>query len=250
MNDSSISKAIFHKGSSNGILMLHGLTASPNDFKEFAEKFTGLKYTVSAPVLSGHGTKVQDLDQAYWYDWFSDTKEAYYKLRKHCKRIVVIGQSMGGTLALHLAAHYQIEGLVLLAPGLVFRNKASAAIKFISKFKKYLDKIDGPDIKNDFSRKKALSYMQMSTHSIEETARLFHHVRQDLPEVHSPLLIFHSVNDHVIDYKSSELIYKKISSKNKRLITLYDSFHVLSLDNEKNVILNEILVFIKNIFSK
>ena len=77
--------------------------------------------------------------------------------------------------------------------------------------------------------------------------RLFSHVEKDLPEVYSPTLLFHSKDDHVIDYKSSEYIYKHISSKNKRILTLQNSYHVLSLDNEKNIIKKETLKFISQI---
>jgi len=250
MKNSEKAKSFFVKGSSKGLLLLHGLTATPNDFKYFSEKFSSQKYTVSAPLLRGHGTSVEDLQKTQWYDWFSDTKDAYFKLKKRCKKIIVIGQSMGGTLALHLASHYKVDGLVLLAPGMFFKNKATFVLPFLSKIKKHLDKLDGPDIKNEVSRSKAISYSQMPIQSIEQTAMLFKHLKQDLPEVNSPILIFHSVYDHVIDYKSSQYIYDNISSKNKQLISLYNSYHVLSLDNEKNIILKKISSFIKPIFSK
>ena len=249
MKKSEKTQSHFIKGSTKGILLLHGLTATPNDFKHFTDKFTSQKFTVSVPLLRGHGTKVEDLEKTAWYDWFEDSKNAYNKLRKKCKQIVVIGQSMGGALALHLASHYKIDGLVLLAPGLIFKNKMTFSLPLISILKKYLDKPDGPDIKNDVSRKKAKSYSQTPLKSVEETAKLFEHVKQDLPEVHVPIIIFHSVDDHVIDYKSSEYIYNKISSKNKRLFTLHNSYHVLSLDNEKNIIFKEISRFIKSVFS-
>lgn len=243
-------KSIFIKKSSNGILMLHGLTASPHDFRHYADRLSSQKYTVSAPLLKGHGTDAGDLHSVSWYDWFSDVKEAYFQLCECCQKIVVLGQSIGGTLALHLASHYKTDGLVLLAPGLFFKNKATVAIPLISKVKKYLNKTDGPDIMNSVSRRNAVSYVRIPTQSINEAARLFKHVKEDLAEVSSPVLIFHSIKDHVIEYKSSEYIYEKISSKKKRLQTLYNSYHVLSLDNEKNIILKEIESFVKLLFSQ
>lgn len=249
MKNPEKTNSLFIKGSSKGILMLHGLTATPNDFKYFADEFAVQKYTVSAPLLRGHGTSVEDLQKTQWYDWFTDTKNAYSKLKKKCEKVIVIGQSVGGSLALHLASHYQVDGLVLLAPGMFFKTKATFIIPMLAKIKKYLDKHDGPDIKNEVSRKKALSYAQMPTQSIEQTVMLFKHLKQDLAEVNCPTLIFHSVYDHVIDYKSSQYIYDKISSKKKRLISLNNSYHLLSLDNEKNIILKEISSFIKPIFS-
>ena len=242
-------KSIFIKKSATGILMLHGFTASPNDFKHYADRLSSQKYTVSVPLLKGHGTDAEDLLQVSWHDWFNDVKQAYFQLSNHCQKIIVVGQSIGGTLALHLASHYKTDGLVLLAPGLFFKNKATVAIPLISKIKKYLVKTDGPDIMNPVSRRNALSYSKIPTRSVNEVARLFKHVKADLGEVYSPVLIFHSIKDHVIEYKSSIYIFENISSEKKRLQTLYNSYHVLSLDNEKNIILQEIESFIKSLFS-
>ena len=248
MNNHQKTEAIFIKGASRGII-LHGLTASPDDFRHFADKFSDQRYSVSVPLLAGHGTHVSDLQKTSWNDWFNDVKKAFFDMQKICKKIVVIGQSMGGTLALHLASHYPLDGLVLLAPGLFFKDRKSTFLPLVSIVKKFLTKADGPDIKNKISQKKAISYLQIPVHAVQETAELFIHVRQDLAEVTCPVLIFHSVNDHVIDYKSSEYIYKHISSRDKQLVTLSDSYHVLSLDNEKNIILNEIIQFLKHLFS-
>jgi len=236
---------IYVEGTQKGILMLHGLTASPDDFRDYAERFVSKKYTVSVPLLAGHGTNIQNLEKTKWQEWYADVKTAYMSLTEKCDQIIVIGQSIGGALALHLAARYKIDGLVLLAPGLFFKNKATMALPLLSLVKKYINKRNGPDIKNEVSKKRAISYTKMPLRSISETAHLFEQIKNELHIVFTPVLIFHSIYDHVIDYKSSEYIFNHISSKCKRLITLRNSYHILSLDNEKNIILKEIISFIK-----
>ena len=129
--------------------MLHGYTSSPYEFLDFSKDFEIDGFSLSIPLLRGHGKSVAELKNCQWYEWFEDAKKALFELRKSCKRIFVIGQSMGGTLALHLAAHYQVEGLVLLAPGLFFKKKGSSFLQLVSPFKSYLNKKEGPDIKNE-----------------------------------------------------------------------------------------------------
>jgi len=129
------SKPVFKKSGDIGILFIHGFTASPQQFITFSDGFYKEGYTISIPLLKGHGKDVKDLDGCFWYDWFEDVKIALFELRKTCKKIVVVGQSMGGTLALHVAAHYQIEGLVLLAPGMFLKRKISKIIPVVSLFK-------------------------------------------------------------------------------------------------------------------
>lgn len=238
------SEPVFKKQSKNGLLMLHGFTASPYEFLDFSKEFEQDGFSISVPLLRGHGKNVEDLKQCQWYHWFEDAKKALFELRKICERVFVIGQSMGGTLALHLAAHYQVEGLVLLAPGMFLKQKGSSFLPLISPFKTYFEKKNGPDIKNDITRAKAVSFDKTPLKGIIELKRLFSHVEKDLPDVYAATLLFHSQDDHVIDYRSSEYIYKHISSKNKRILTLKNSYHVLTLDNEKNIIKKEIKMFI------
>ena len=71
------------------------------------------------------GCSPKDLSKCKWHDWFEASKNELFNLRKRCKKVFVIGLSMGGSLALHLAAHYQVEGVVALAPGLFLKNKFS-----------------------------------------------------------------------------------------------------------------------------
>jgi carboxylesterase len=241
------SEPVFLKQSKNGLLMLHGFTASPYEFKDFSKDFVSDGFSLSIPLLSGHGKKVEDLKNCLWYQWFEDAKNALFELRKNCEKVFVVGQSMGGTLALHLAAHYQVEGIVLLAPGLFLKQKGSSFLPFLSTFKNYLNKKEGPDIKNNFSRAKAVAFDKTPLKGIIELKQLFSHVEKDLPEVYAPTLLFHSLEDHVIDYRSSEFIYKHISSKNKRILTLKNSYHVLTLDNEKNIIKKETKKFISRL---
>jgi len=112
-----------------------------------------------------------------------------------------------------------------------------------------LDKQSGPDIKNDISRMKAISYDKTPLKAVLELKKLFNHVKDDLEDIYSPALIFHSIEDHVVDFKSSLFIQSKISSKNKKFLKLENSYHVLSLDNDKGFIRMESEKFINQILT-
>ncbi len=111
---------LYLKGNDTGILFLHGFTASAFEGKELAEYLHQKSgFTVSVPLLPGHGTRPEDLKEVYWGDWYGFTKSRYLELKKETARIFVCGQSMGGALALHLAAHHPVDGIITLA-GAVF----------------------------------------------------------------------------------------------------------------------------------
>ena len=52
-----------------GILFVHGFTGTPASMRPFAHYFNERGYRVSVPLLPGHGTKWQDLNEVHWSQW-------------------------------------------------------------------------------------------------------------------------------------------------------------------------------------
>ncbi len=241
---------IFYKGDENGIMLLHGFSSSPYEMKPMAELFKPGGYTIKAPLLCGHGTSVKELAQYKWYDWFTDAKKSLFELRKSCKKVIVVGLSTGASLALHLAAHYQVEGIVALAPALYLKRKLSRLIPYAPPFLKYYRDKKGSDIRDPVEKAKNISYKKTSIRAAKELLKLYDHLKSDLPEIYSPLLVVHSINDHTVQIKGAEEIYERVSSKDKRFLKLEKSYHVLTLDVDKEIIFRETKVFADHIFKE
>ena len=104
-------------GGAAGVLVLHGFTGSPHSMRPLAEAFAAAGFTVELPRLPGHGTTVEDMAGYRFDDWAAAAEAAYADLAARCGQVVVAGLSMGGTLALRLAAdHPEIAGAVLVNP--------------------------------------------------------------------------------------------------------------------------------------
>src|SRR3974390_720897 len=104
-------------GGSDGALVLHGFTGNPFSVRGIAEQLVVAGLTVELPLLPGHGTSVEDMLPTRWEDWSSAGDAASVDLAAPCDRVVVVGLSMGGTLACWLAQrHQEISGLVLVNP--------------------------------------------------------------------------------------------------------------------------------------
>jgi carboxylesterase len=237
----------FSEGDSTGVLLLHGFTGSPYEMRTLAQQFIDKGNTVSVPLLCGHGTKAEDMLDCRWYDWFTNAKNALFRLRKKCSTVYVAGLSMGASLALHLAAHYQVEGVIALAPGLVLLDKRIALIKYVLPFMTFKKK-RGPraDI-NSEEKNKTVNYGVIPLNAVLELTKFFTHLEMDLPEIYAPVFLAHSKNDHVVSFESSEIIYNKISSKNKQFLRLSESYHVLTLDKEKEILFREISKFVESL---
>lgn len=237
---------IYKKGNSVGVLLLHGFTGSPFEMRETATLLQEKEYTISVPLLKGHGTKVEDLENCKWIEWFNDSKAALFELRKTCKKIFVIGLSTGASLALHLAAHYQVEGVIALSPALFLKGKITRLLPYVPSFIRYRNKKGGPDILDPSARKSAVSYRKTPIRAAKEVLRLYSHVKMDLPDIYAPVLIIQSSQDHVVDERGAQWIYDHIASQDKQVLKLDKSFHVITMDVEKNIVNREIETFIFN----
>ncbi|MDQ3542703.1 MAG: alpha/beta fold hydrolase, partial [Actinomycetota bacterium] len=100
-----------------GVLVLHGFTGNPSSIRSVAEAFGAAGYHVELPRLPGHGTTVDEMLTTTWADWSAEVEVAYQRLTGRTGRIVLIGLSMGGSLALRAALdHPEVRGLVLVNP--------------------------------------------------------------------------------------------------------------------------------------
>ena len=235
---------IYKKNGAKGCLLLHGFTSCPFELRLLGDHLQNEGYTVSIPLLPGHGTSPQDLKGQSWTDWYEAAKKALFKLRKTCQTVYVIGLSMGGSIALHLSAHYEVGGIVALAPGLHLKNKLSFLSHILYPLYPYSKKWLGPDIKADVE---TITYDKIPVKSLSELLRMFKHLQDDLTDIKAPLLIIYAKQDHVINDKSAQEIYQKVSSKNKRILRLKDSYHIITLDVEREQVFRETINFLKGI---
>ena len=235
---------IYKKNGEKGCLLLHGFTSCPFELRLLGDHLLNEGYTVSIPLLPGHGTSPRDLKDQSWTDWYEAAKEALFELRKTCQTVYVIGLSMGGSIALHLSAHYEVDGIVALAPGLHLKNKLSFLSHILYTFYPYSKKWLGPDIKAEVE---TITYDKIPVKSLSELLRMFKHLQDDLTDINAPLLIIYAKQDHVINDKSAQEIYQKVSSKNKRILSLKDSYHIITLDVEREQVFRETINFLKGI---
>ena len=232
------------KGNNIGCLLIHGFTSSPYEFRFLVDHLKNKSYTVHVPLLPGHGRSHQVLKNCSWYDWYDSVKNELFQLKKICTKIFIIGLSMGGALALHLAAHYEVNGVVALAPGLYLKNKLAPLAHFLYPFFPYKRKFSGPDISNN---EKTLTYDKIPLKSLSQLLKFFKHLEHDLQDIYAPTLVIFSKKDHVVQGKSAITIYKKIASTDKRILELNHSYHILTLDLEREKVFDEISYFIESL---
>jgi carboxylesterase len=233
-------ETFFYKGNEVGILLSHGFVGTPQSVQYIGERLAEYGYTVLAPRLPGHGTHYHDLENCTYDDWFAALESGYQYLAQECSTVFVIGQSMGGTLTLKLAHKYpEIRGIVTVNAAL-----SLPAFEYLtnSQGQQYFPEGE-PDIKAKGVYE--ITYAQTPLKAIHQLQALMTSTPRLLSDITTPILCIKSSVDHVVPPENTAFIYKKVSSKVKDLITLENSYHVASLDNDKEQIVENVVNFVQ-----
>ena len=99
-----------------GVLVLHGLGSTVQSVRPLAQGLAARGWAVSAPLLPGHGRSVAAFGSTGFPDWLAAAREELRALADRCRSTAVVGLSMGGTLALTLAAQETVAAVVAINP--------------------------------------------------------------------------------------------------------------------------------------
>ena len=234
--------SFYYPGNKTGFLLMHGFTATTTELRPLAERLHAAGYTVNAPLLPGHGTHPDDLNNVRWQDWVHTTEKEYAKLSSQCDEVWVGGVSTGGLLSLQLAAKEpKVRGLLLYAPALELRIKGSKAAYLLQYFMKYIDKGSSKD---DLEWK---GYNVFPLKGFVQLLKLQNQVKKQLGKVTQPTLVFISKADKRVSIKTGETIINSISSINKQLIVLEDAPHTMLLGHDKQQIIDQTIEFVQEV---
>ncbi|MER8221881.1 alpha/beta fold hydrolase [Streptomyces sp. NPDC094143] len=232
-----------HEGGEVAVLLCHGFTGSPQSLRPWAQYLAEHGLTVSLPLLPGHGTRWEDLRITGWQDWYAEVDRELRALRERRAKVFVAGLSMGGALALRLAAKHgdAVSGVVVVNPANKVHGLAAHALPVVRHLVPATKGI-ASDIAKPDSRE--LGYDRVPLHAAHSLRRFFRIVDGELPQVTQPVLLLHSPQDHVVPPADSARVLSRISSTDVKEILLEQSYHVATLDHDADRIHEESLAFI------
>ncbi|MGW5616972.1 alpha/beta hydrolase [Streptomyces sp. NPDC003877] len=232
-----------HEGGEVAVLLCHGFTGSPQSLRPWAEYLAEHGLTVSLPLLPGHGTRWEDLRITGWQDWYAEVDRELRALRERRAKVFVAGLSMGGALALRLAARHgdAVSGVVVVNPANKVHGLAAHALPVVRHLVPATKGI-ASDIAKPGSRE--LGYDRVPLHAAHSLRQFFRIVDGELPQVTQPVLLLRSPQDHVVPPADSARVLSRISSTDVKEVILEQSYHVATLDHDADRIHEESLAFI------
>jgi carboxylesterase len=230
-----------------GVLISHGFTGTPQSMRPWAEHLAAQGYSVRVPRLPGHGTTWQELNGTAWTDWYAEVRRSYDELAARCDTVFAAGLSMGGSLVTRLAEDLAGQPSSKLA-GLVLVNVAYGTMRKDASLARYLASAvrSRPGIGSDIKKAGVteLCYDRTPLRAFVSMQAMWRLVIADLGKITVPILYFHSAEDHVVDALSAKLLHAGATSTTVREVSLPDSYHVATLDNDAELIFTGSVEFI------
>jgi carboxylesterase len=236
-------KPFYFPGGDTGCLLLHGFGGTPLEMRPLGEYLAARGITVAGVRLAGHGTKPSDLKGLTCHDWVSSAAAGLEELRGKCSKVYLLGLSMGGTICLHLAAYYRVDGVVAVcAPVyLDLRLYLAHPFRYLLSFKKEVDH----NIKDPAARKNHYAYTKVPPGAVLQLFKLMRTVRSELKLISIPALLFQSRGDCIVPPGNGSFIFNNLTDvKNKNLIWLEKSGHMAVIDYDKDYVMSETYRFI------
>lgn len=202
------------------ILIIHGFAGGTYD-EEYLANYLELNKHFDVYIFTLPGHDVKDKRKATCDEWMNESEKQLKRLiREKYKKIYLIGHSMGGVIATHLAKKYkEVKKLVLVAPA--FTSLASeeegGLLSIILKL---------PDIIKAYSYNEfATRITKLPLRSEKEFFKLIDTYKNDINDITIPTMFVHGTSDQLVPFKSSEKLYKNLKVDKKIFLIINDYYH-------------------------
>jgi carboxylesterase len=183
---------------------------------------------------------------------------------------------MGALMSVHLAFKYpqEVSGVIALAPTFFYDGWAVDKKKFLMDILWHVPAIRNRvnileswpyGLKDERTRGYIERFYKKAEASKDNNSVLLfgspffpmvclyqHHlltkvVRKELPFVKVPVLIIHAQEDDMTSLRNAKYLYNNIASEDKNLVILNDSYHMITIDKEKDKVASEMVNFINRL---
>jgi len=216
------------------VLLLHGAGDSPGIVRGLGEHLSNAGYAVTAPLLSGHGRSIEAFRRVSAAEWQRDAREAYAALRAEHAWVAIVGLSVGGALAVKVAAdHPDVPALVLLAPYMHSPRSlrwGAAFAPLLALAAPYLPSGGRRSIHDPDAARRARGYRMLTPAALQAIRSVVVDANEALGRVTSPTLIVQSREDNRIPSEAAQEVFDRLPAIDKRLEWIVGAGHVITVD--------------------
>lgn len=216
-----------------GVSVLHGFTSTPQSVAPLAEALLEAGFGVDLPLLPGHGTDWQDLARTPHGRILRAAVASWDRLAARHRAVAVVGLSMGGALALHVAARRGALAVAAVNPGLKLKPGTGIAARLL---RPVVPTVAG--VAGDIAREgvEEIAYARTPVRGVVEVDRLAAVVRGELALITCPVLLARSASDSVLPTSAADTLVNKARRAPVEQLLLPRSRHVATLDHDADLL--------------
>ena len=232
------------------VLLLHGAGDTPQTLRYLAAGLHAAGFHVVAPLLPGHGRRLADFARVTADDLVAASKAHYAGLRAEHEWVGMIGVSMGGALAVLVAAAFpELPALGLVAPYLAMPTRIERAARWSVLWGLLMPAVqsaEGLSVLDPVERENSLAYGVFTPGSLRALAAVVQRARAALPKVQSPTLMLQSRQDNRISVASGEQAFALLGSREKRLEWTSGAAHVITVDFGRERVIDALVSWMRS----
>ncbi|MGI6200433.1 MAG: alpha/beta hydrolase [Christensenellales bacterium] len=236
-------------GGPTGALLLHGFTATAALVRPVGEALSERGCQVVAPLLPGHGQSLKDMNRSDRQAWWACAQENYQRLADRCQRVIVVGHSMGGLLALLLAERFEPAALVTLAAAVRLRAPVTPALaRLAARVKPYRRWGDSRPAEPGCDTDNDINYTGMPMAKVADLLELSRAARRELDRITCPLLMVQGRRDETVNPDSGRIILDgAVNAAQRRALWLPEAYHNLTCGPFRHEVIAEVTDFLSSL---
>ncbi len=257
----------------NLCFLIHGLTGTAKEMSSIAKALNKKGFSVAAPLMANHNKSISCLKRTSWQEHYNSLRKEFLKYADEYENIFVAGLSFGSLIGIMLAREFpeKVKALNCFSPTLFFDgwgkgNKPKSRIFLPLVYSTWLKywfyykeeypygiknerlrkKIEGfyKDAKLfDYSKVHLYGYPVIPVSCMYQNSLLSKKVISILKEIKTPIQLMQARDDDVTSPNNSYCIYEGVSSKEKEIVFMENSYHIITADQERDIVAEKTIAF-------
>ncbi len=264
--------SFFLPGDKNLCFLIHGLTGTPKEMSSIAQRLNKQGFSVAGPLMVNHDKSISCLKKTTWAQLYNSVRSEFIKYADDYENIFVAGLSFGALIGILLAHEFpnKVKALNCFSPTLFYdgwgnpKSRIFLPLVYKTPFKYWLYfKEEYPyGLKNerlrskvesfykdaklfDYSKVHLYGYPVIPVSCIYQNSLLAKKVISILKDIRTPIQLLQARDDDVTSPKNSYCIYNRVSSQEKEIIFLENSYHIITADQERGIVAEKTIAFFK-----
>ncbi|MFA6130447.1 MAG: alpha/beta fold hydrolase [Candidatus Omnitrophota bacterium] len=260
----------FLPGDKNLCFLIHGLTGTAKEMGAIAQRLNKQGFSVTVPLLLNHDKSISCLKRTSWQDIYKSIRNEFIKYTNDYENIFVAGLSFGALIGIMLTHEFpdKVKALNCFSPTLFYdgwgnpKSRIFLPLVYKTPFKYWLYFKEGYPygLKNerlrskvesfykdaglfDYSKVHLYGYPVIPVACMHQNSLLAKKVISILEDIQTPIQLLQAREDDVTSPKNSYCIYNRVSSREKEIIFLENSYHIITADQERDKVAEKTVAF-------